>query len=278
MSEFFALLLNVLPYLVVAVALTVAGTRYFREKQLLHFSRNEFLSIGMAAMVGLVSPLPTYTAVPLGLSFLTNGLPLSAVLAFVISSPLMNPTIFFLTTTQIGFEMAMARVTTAFLLGFLGGTFSMKIFKAYVLPKNFSEHTFSPQSRPLFRDIVRTSMFFGKYFSIALFLSAVIKALIPADDIAALVGNNAPAGTLIAMGLGIPLYSCGGAAIPLMETLRELGMNKGAILAFFIAGPATKIETLYAFKSMLGTKVLVFYLLLTLVCAYIAGTVYSLLG
>jgi hypothetical protein len=33
---------------------------------------------------------------------------------------------------------------------------------------------------------------------------------------------------------------------------------------------------LYAFKSMLGTKVLIFYLTLTFVFSFIAGSVYSL--
>ena len=57
----------------------------------------------------------------------------------------------------------------------------------------------------------------------------------------------------------------------------EMGMQKGPMLAFFIAGPATKLETLYAYRSQLGIKVLAFYLALTLVFSYVAGVVYSFL-
>ena len=83
--------------------------------------------------------------------------------------------------------------------------------------------------------------------------------------------------TLVAIGMGVPLYTCGGSAIPFMQTLMQLGMNKGATLAFFLAGPATKMETLYAFKTMLGTRVLMFFLVLTFVFSYAAGILYSLI-
>jgi uncharacterized membrane protein YraQ (UPF0718 family) len=133
----------------------------------------------------------------------------------------------------------------------------------------------SPQ-RTLLMDIYQNTKYVAKYFSIAILLSAAVKALVPPEAIAGLLGANAKASTLIAMGMGVPFYSCGGAAIPFIETLMELGMSKGATLAFFTAGPATKLETLYAFKSLLGAKVLFFYLSLTFVFSYIAGLVYSL--
>ena len=76
---------------------------------------------------------------------------------------------------------------------------------------------------------------------------------------------------MAAIALGVPFYSCGGAAIPLVRVLGEMGMNRGAILAFFIAGPSTKIETLVAYKSVMGFRFLIFYLIITLSGAFIGG-------
>jgi uncharacterized membrane protein YraQ (UPF0718 family) len=76
---------------------------------------------------------------------------------------------------------------------------------------------------------------------------------------------------LVAIALGVPFYSCGGAAIPFVDVLSDMGMNKGAVLAFFIAGPATKLETLYIFKSLLGIKILIFYVVITVIGAFLAG-------
>jgi hypothetical protein len=219
--------------------------------------------------------LPTYAAIPIGLSFMAAGIPFSAVIAFIISSPLMNPTVFFLTATQIGMEMAIVRTVTAYILGMLGGLLIMKVFKSLSSPKKAPMTGQNTPRRPLYVDMYKNTIYVGKYFSLAILLSAVVKALIPPEAVRSLLGNNAKMGTLIAIGMGIPFYSCGGAAIPFIETLMELGMSKGAILAFFIAGPATKLETLYSYKSLLGTKVLVFYLVLTLTFSYIAGMVYS---
>ena len=70
---------------------------------------------------------------------------------------------------------------------------------------------------------------------------------------------------MVGIALGVPFYSCGGAAIPFVEVLSDMGMNKGAVLAFLIAGPATKLGTLYIFKSLLGIKIFIFYLVITVI-------------
>ncbi len=269
------LLLKIGPYLLVSLAISVATSRLIRKKRLLFSSRSEMLSIFFAALIGLVSPLPTYAAIPVALSLMGGGVPFSAVIAFVVSSPLINPSIFFLTATQLGIEMAMARAITAFMLGAASGICVMTMFRALRASSDRGlPHSEVPE-RSLSTDIWRTARYTVKYFSIAILLSATVKALVPAQVVADLLGSNARMGTLLAIGLGVPFYSCGGAAIPFMETLMGMGMSKGATLAFFIAGPATKLETLYAFKSQLGVRVLLFYLAITFVFSVIAGLVYS---
>jgi uncharacterized membrane protein YraQ (UPF0718 family) len=82
---------------------------------------------------------------------------------------------------------------------------------------------------------------------------------------------------LFATGAGIPLYSCGGAAIPVLYQLSELGMTKGAILAFFISGPSTRISNLVIMKSVFSLRLLIIYLSIVLVGAVILGYVYNLI-
>jgi uncharacterized protein len=271
------LLLKIGPYLLVSLVISVAASRLMRKRKLLFSTRREAVSILLAALIGLVSPLPTYAAIPVALSLMSGGVPFSAVIAFVVSSPLMNPSIFFLTATELGIEMALARTLTAFLLGAAGGLLVMTVFRSIpVLPQKNASPPPAPD-RPLSTDIWKTVRYTAKYFSIAILLSAAVKALVAPQAIADLLGPNARMGTLFAIALGVPFYSCGGAAIPFVETLMDLGMGKGATLAFFIAGPATKLETLYAFKTMLGIRVLLFYLVITLIFSCLAGLLYSLM-
>ena len=278
LENFFDLLFVVGPYLLISIGLNAGVSRYFSGRRISFSKKSEMLSIGSAALIGLVSPLPTYAAIPIGLSLVPGGVPLSAVLAFVVSSPLMNPSIFFLTATQLGIEMAVARTLTAFLLGVCSGICVMKMPRLFPIPdlspkpaaRQFTRRTF-----PM--ELYRSGRYASKYFSIALLLSAAVKALIPSETVVALLGSHNTSGTLIAIAMGVPFYSCGGAAIPFMQTLMNLGMSKGATLAFFTAGPATKIETLYAFKSILGIRMLVFYLAVVTGFSFLAGSLYGLL-
>ena len=275
-ENFIDLSVNIAPYLVISILLNIAALRYFNSHKITFVPKNEYASIIIAACIGLASPLPTYAAIPIGLSLLSAGIPFSAILTFVITSPLMNPSIFFLTATQMGMEMAVVRTATAFLLGMSGGLLTMKIFSslAKFIP---AIQAYKPRpGRPLLTEIYRNSVYVLKYFSIAIFLSSAVKALVPPELIGKMLGGNVKVSTLVAMGLGVPFYSCGGAAIPFIKTLMDLGMTKGATLAFFTVGPATKVETLYAFKRMLGIKILFFYLTLTIVFSYSAGLIYSL--
>jgi hypothetical protein len=275
-DNFFELLFKIAPYLLISLVINIIVIQLFKGKKINFSSKNQVISIISAALIGLASPLPTYAAIPIGISLISAGIPFSVIMAFILASPLMNPSIFFLTATQLGMEMAVARTITAFLIAITGGFLTMKISRS-IYTQNTTVKPYEYKNRSIGKEIYRNSLYIVKTFSIAIFLSAAVKSLIPQNLVTSMLGGNAASGTLIAMGMGIPFYTCGGAAIPFMDTLQELGMNKGAMLAFFIAGPATKLETLYAYKTSLGFKVLFFYLALTLLFSYSAGLIYSVL-
>ena len=132
--------------------------------------------------------------------------------------------------------------------------------------------------RSFLQEFWKNFLWLGKYFAAALFISACVKALVSPELVNEILGKNIQGSLIVAISLGVPFYSCGGAAIPFVEVLSELGMNKGAVLAFFIAGPATKLETLYIFKSMMGMKVFIYYLVLTVTGAYLSGMLLLLFG
>lgn len=275
-DNFMELLISIGPYLLISIALNVAVVQYFKNRRIYFSSRSEIISIILAALVGLVSPLPTYAAIPIGISLMAVGVPFSAMISFVISSPLMNPSIFFLTVTQIGWEMAMVRTGVSFLVAVTGGLLTIKLFRSINTIQIGKEESPSKPKRSVWLEIYRNSIYVGKTFSLAILISAAVKALISQQLVERMLGGDANSSTLAAIALGIPFYTCGGAAIPFIDTLMQMGMNKGAVLAFFISGPATKAETFYAYHKLLGKKTLFFYLLLTLLFSYLAGIIYSM--
>jgi uncharacterized membrane protein YraQ (UPF0718 family) len=171
--------------------------------------------------------------------------------------------------------MAIARSLAAFVLALVGGLLMIKLSPIFYQSDYQPGSDQAKQTRTFSSELLHSAIYMGKYFSITLLLSAVVRALVPPEMVTRLLGGDTKTGTLLAIGMGIPFYTCGGSAIPFMQSLMELGMNKGATLAFFLAGPATKLETLYAYKRMLGGKVLAFFLLLTMLFSYIAGLIYA---
>ncbi|MEE4311651.1 MAG: permease [candidate division KSB1 bacterium] len=271
LQSFLVLLIKIAPYLVISILIQVMMMRLVMKKEMTFQFRKRMLATFLASILGILSPLPTYAALPIGLSFIPMGIPISAIMAFIIASPLINPSVFFLTMTQLGYEIAFARVVTAFVLSLSGGFISGMLFKSIkdVLYKNNVRHI----EKSFLSELKRSLIFVGRHFAVALLISAIVKAMVSPQLVTEILGQHIQQSLLVAIALGIPFYSCGGAAIPFVDVLSELGMNKGAVLAFFIAGPATKLETLYIFKSLLGIKILLFYLVLTAVGAYIAGII-----
>ncbi|MBN1466729.1 permease [candidate division KSB1 bacterium] len=267
--HFFRLSAAIAPYFLVAVFIQVALNRYIQLRKITLKTGNEVVGIVVAALLGLLSPLPTYAAVPIALSFVRAGVSLSVAMAFAVASPLINPSIFLLTASFLGLRMALLRLLFSFIIAIAGGLLIKPFHFALAMQKN--DPAKRETNRSIYAEFYRTTLFLGKYFAVALFISAAVKALLPADYISHVLGRAVGTSLLIAIALGVPFYTCGGAAIPLIDVLMEKGMSDAAAIAFFIAGPATKLETLYIYRSMLGGKILSFYLLLTGIGAYLAG-------
>jgi len=76
----------------------------------------------------------------------------------------------------------------------------------------------------------------------------------------------------------VPFYQCSGASIPVMQTLAGLGLSQGAVLAFFISGPATKLSSMYALREAFGLRFLLFFAGYALAGAFAAGMIFNLFG
>lgn len=120
-------------------------------------------------------------------------------------------------------------------------------------------------------------LFIGKFLLLGILISSLIKELIPGDWIIRTLGNKCSYSVVVAAALGIPLYACGGGAIPIVTILVNSGMSKGAALAFFLSGPATTLSTLTILALIWGKKMFILYITVALFGAIILGWVYNLL-
>jgi uncharacterized membrane protein YraQ (UPF0718 family) len=122
----------------------------------------------------------------------------------------------------------------------------------------------------------KTAKYPGRYFLIAIVLAAALETYVPREAIVRYMGTG-EASVLIAAALGIPLYVCGGGAIPLVAQFLNMGMDKGAALAFFVVGPATRIAPMVTVFSLVRKRIFLVYFLVALLGGIGLGYLYGVL-
>ena len=285
--EVMDLIITLWPYLVIGIIISTLVKIYFTEEALKKYLKgSNLITIITATILGIISPLGSYVSFPLIATFFALGFPLAPLIAFAIASPLINPAIFILTQGTLGTEIAVVRVISAIIIGVSAGMVTNYLivrfpqaFHLRVKPGKGSYKTKLGSGRINFRiflhEAYRFSIYISKHFALGIFIAALVKVLIPANLIMQFLGEG-NLSVLLATGAGVPLYSCGGAALPVLEELLYIGVSKGAILAFCISGPAIKLSSLVLLNSLFRRGVISLYLSITFIGALFLGLFYQL--
>jgi len=279
------------PYLVIGIILSTLVKTFISKQRMADFfsKRNHTTTILLASMIGVVSPIGSYIIIPMSAALLGIGVPLSVLMALMVSSPLINPNLFVLTAGAMGVEMAILRVMAAFLLGSIAGYTTLwlerkQIFNpSGVLKENqiFSIEIFTDTGRErtlrgFLHELYKMARYVSKFFFLAIVLAAAIKIAVNPSIIVRLFDSDNILSVILSTGAGVPFYVCGGAAIPVVQQLADLGMSKGAVLAYFISGPITKISNLIIIHAAFKRIILIQYLAIGMLGAVILGFLYNL--
>ncbi|MBN2613094.1 MAG: permease [Bacteroidales bacterium] len=284
-------LLNELwPYLVSGIIITSLIKMLLTKKQVAgFFQARKSSSIVLAAFLGVISPLGSYVVIPMSAALFTLGTPLPVLMAFLMSSPLIDPNLFMLTAGAFGYEMAIARAISSLLIGIMAGYATLWLMTKGFLnsdtilkinDKSQVTAIMIPQNKGSFmfrfgKELFKMSKYIGKYFFLALILAAAVKILTPPALIMKVFGQDNLLSVLLSAGAGVPFYICGGAAIPVVQELAYMGLNKGAVLAFFISGPVTKISNMVLMHAAFNIRVFVIYVSIGILAAVLLGLVYN---
>lgn len=262
------------------------------------FEGREVRMIFLAAALGGLSPFCSCEVIPFIAALLALGAPLSAVMAFWLSSPLMDPAMFLITSGTLGFDFAIAKTLGAVGMGVMGGfivkTFAQgPVFANPLRPKTTDQgcecganpFTGKPEwafwgdsnRRETFRTtVVENALFLGKWLLLAYLIEALMLKYIPAETIARVLGGDGIMPILLGALVGAPAYLNGYAAVPLVDALLEQGMSRGASMSFVIAGGVSCIPAAIAVWALVKPRVFFAYLGIALLGAVIAGVSWSL--
>ncbi|MEJ8559973.1 permease [Yoonia sp. GPGPB17] len=290
-------LLNTLPYIVFAVLL-IAGLKAAGAEAMIAkaFQGRENRMIVLAALFGGLAPFCSCEVIPFIAGLLALGAPLAAVMAFWLSSPLIDPPTLLITAAALGWPFAIGKAVAAVALGLAGG-FAIKamtragLFSDPLKPQKVKgcgcgpnpfdgkpvwAFWHEPARRTVFgREFMQNAAFLIKWLALAYALEALLVTYVPAELIAGVVGGEGVLPIGIAALVGMPAYLNSYVAPPLLAGLIEQGMSNGAAMAFMISGAVSSIPAMAAVWSLVKARVFAAYIGLGVSGAVLAGIAFG---
>jgi len=293
--------LQVLPFLTLAVALAAYAKASGSDNLIARvFSGNIALMIVLAALFGGLSPFCSCGVIPLIAALLSMGVPLAAVMAFWLASPLMDPSMFLLTAGTLGFQFAAAKTVAAVGVGLAGGFGTLMLSRSGVFASplrdgvgdggcggstvrapgvvEWSFWQFRERRDVFWRECGKNFAFLGKWLLLAFLAESLMLSYVPGELIARFLGGEGVLAVATAAVVGIPAYLNGYAALPLIGGLIETGMAPGAGMAFLIAGGVSSIPAAVAVFALVRWPVFAAYLAFAFLGAIVSGLAYGLIA
>lgn len=292
-------LLGTLPFILFAVGLIAYLKAAGAESLIANaFKGREVTTIFFAAAFGGLAPFCSCEVIPFIAAMLALGAPLSAIMAFWLASPLIDPPSLIITASALGWDFAIAKTITAVGIGLLGGFFvlivaRMGFWADAVKPQKQSSCCCGPSipsgapmwafwkesaRTDLFKAEAKTNfMFLLKWLMLAYVLEGLMIAYVPSDLIVTTVGGDGIGAIILAAVVGMPAYLNSFVAAPLLGGLVDQGMQPGAALAFMTAGAVSSIPAMAAVWSLVKPSVFTAYISLGLTGAIIAGVTFQMI-
>jgi len=232
--------------------------------------KNKYLGNILAAMLGIITPFCSCSAVPLFLGFVEAGVPLGVTFSFLVASPMINEVALVLLLGMFGWKIALIYIISGLIIAILSGIAIGKL-KVENLVENFvfnnkiinSENGAKMEwkDRILYAkkytdDIIKKVWI---YILIGIGLGAWIHGYVPADFLAKYASADKWYAVPLATLIGIPLYSNAAGVIPLVSALTEKGVAMGTTLAFMMAVTGLSLPEFIILKKVMKTKLILIF-------------------
>jgi hypothetical protein len=237
-----------------------------------HLGEDNKFSAIKGALYGIPLPLCSCGVIPLATSLRQKGASKKAVTSFYITTPMTGVDSIIATYGVFGLPMAIIRVISSFISGVIAGSFVKESYDGIQqeeekksccsscgcssnepVKENKLKKAFDYSVNEVFSDLAKP-MFYG------LVLATLFILLIPNNGIEFLNNNLFIAYALVFL-VALPLYVCSISAIPIALSMLAVGVSPGVAFIFLAAAPATNIITAGIIKKILGTDVLIVYLI-----------------
>lgn len=241
----------------------------------------------LAALLGIVTPFCSCSAIPLFLGFVEAGVPLGITFSFLISSPMINEVAVILLFGMFGWKVAVIYVVTgltiAITAGWIIGRLKLeKWVEDWVYKTKMGDSSGSDEHLRLSGRIslgfVAVKEIVGKvwlYVALGIAVGAGAHGYVPEDFMAALMGKSAWYSVPLSIMIGVPLYSNAAGIIPIVSVLIEKGAALGTALAFMMAVIGLSLPEMIILRKVLKMPLILTFVGIVSVGIMIVGFLFN---
>lgn len=245
-----------------------------------------FLGNIFAALLGIVTPFCSCSAVPVFIGFVESGVPLGVTFSFLISSPMVNEVALVMLWGLFGWKIALlyivTGVTIAIIAGIIIGKLKMeKYVEDYVYKMKMGSFEIeNPTWKQRFKDagnyVLEILKKVWPYVVIGIAIGGIMHGWAPEGWLAKYAGKNNPFAVIVAVLIGVPLYSNAAGTIPIVKELTRLGMPMGTALAFMMSVTALSLPEMIILRKVLKPRLLAVFIGIMSVSIIIIGYMFNI--
>jgi uncharacterized membrane protein YraQ (UPF0718 family) len=241
-----------------------------------------------AAMLGIVTPFCSCSAVPLFIGFVEAGIPLGVTFSFLIAAPTINEVATILLFGLFGWKVAglyiASGLVVAIVAGFIIGRLKMEKYVADFVWKvhrqvrvDEEKLTWSDRVERAWESVKEIVGKVWLYVVIGIAVGAGIHGYVPEDALASILGKSAWWSVPAAVLIGIPLYSNAAGIVPIVGTLIEKGASVGTALAFMMSVIGLSLPEAVILKRVLKMPLLITFFAVIAVAIIFTGYMFNII-
>ncbi len=245
----------------------------------------------LAAVLGMVTPFCSCSAVPLFIGFLQAGVPLGVTFSFLIAAPMVDGVALFLLLGMFGWRIAVTYILLGFLIAFVSGLVIERLKMEHALEEWVRELQKTPspaaalQQDHSWRDRIREGLdsvrsIVGKvwvFIVLGVGAGSIIHGYVPREFMAGIMGEEAWWSVPAAVLLGVPMYTNIAGILPVAEALIGKGAAIGTVMAFMMSVIALSAPEMIILRKVLKPRLIAVFATIVASGIVIVGFVFNLL-
>jgi hypothetical protein len=241
----------------------------------------------LAAMLGIVTPFCSCSAVPLFIGFVESGIPLGVTFSFLIAAPTINEVAIVMLFGLFGWKVAGLYIVSGLIIsiisGMIIGHLNLERYVEDFVWKMQASGGFEGEkltwSDRIQRAWVSVKEIVGKvwlYVVVGIAVGAGIHGYVPESALVGIMGKQAWWSVPAAVFLGIPLYSNAAGVIPIVSALMEKGASLGTVLAFMMSVVGLSLPETIILRRVLKPQLIAVFIGTVAMAIIITGYLFNL--